>query len=313
MWQYANQIVDIPLCAGLAHDVLTQLWERRVKGAGNGLARILLRKEAKRMRTWEQRALSQLGVVVAQSDKDSALLGQLNPNTPRFVIQPWVSISARSSASEAAGIREPNSVVFWGALDRIENSDAVAYALREIFPRVHEAVPSAKFYVAGNNSEAVATMTDGAPQVIRTGFVRNIGAFLSRMQVALLPLRMGAGIKAKTIECMAAGVAVVTTPIGAEGIAAAHGVHLLIGETAEELVSCVVRLLLRPEEACQMGERARDWFASEYDFDRHMGVFESLLVAKTLEIAKRESPGPCATGVCQDQLNGQYAATKSFE
>jgi glycosyltransferase involved in cell wall biosynthesis len=287
MWQYANHPVNAPLCAGLLHDVLTQLWERRAEGAPNALSRIILSMEAKRVQWWEQRALSQLDLVIPQSEKDGALLGRFNPGLKRFVIQQWVSVPARDSPSATATIREADSVVFWGALDRSVNTDAVAYALREIFPRVREAAPSAKFYIAGNNSESVASITDGAPQVIRTGFVHDITAFLSGMQVALLPLRHGAGIKVKTLECMAAGVAVVTTPIGAEGIAAAHGVHLLIGETAEELASYTVRLLRRPEEARQMGERAREWFASEYDFGRPMAALESLLVGNT-----RRQPTP---------------------
>ncbi len=312
IWQYANHLVGGPLCVGLMHDVLTQLWERRADGARDILSRIILSMEAKRVQRWEQRALSKLGLVVAQSDKDSGLLGALNPNIQRFVIQGgWVSVPARSSTSDRATVREPNSIAFWGALDRFENTDAVAFALREIFPRVREAVPSAKFYIAGNSSETVASITDGVPRVIRTGFINNIGEFLSRMQVALLSLRQGAGIKAKTLECMAAGVAVVTTPIGAEGIAARSGVHLLVGETAQELASHTVRLLSRPEEARQMGERARDWFASEYNFEQRMSGLESLLVES--RTAARESSGSHTNDVCRDQPNGQYVATKEIE
>jgi len=303
MWQYANHLAGASLCVGLLHDVSTQLWKRRAEGALDVLSRIIFGVEAKRVKSWEQMALSHLDLVIAQCEKDRVLLGELDPGLKHFVIQQWVSVPARSSPSEMATIREADSVVFWGAMDRSENADAVAYALREIFPSVREAVPSAKFYIAGNNSESVASITDGAPQVIRTGFIPDISTFLSGMQVALLPLSQGAGIKVKTLECMAAGVAVVTTPIGAEGIAAAHGVHLLIGKTAEELARHTVRLLRRPEEARQIGERARNWFASVYDFDRPMAVLESLLVANTQAIAKRESTGSSTTEVHQDQPN----------
>jgi glycosyltransferase involved in cell wall biosynthesis len=111
---------------------------------------------------------------------------------------------------------------------------------------VRERVPDFKFYVAGSRSEEVASITDGVPNVTRTGFVDDIGGFLSEMQVALLPIRQGAGVKVKTLECMAAGVAVVTTAVGAEGIPATHGVHFLIGETQEDLAKLTIQLLLRP-------------------------------------------------------------------
>src|ERR1700731_3636187 len=311
MWQYTNYLADVPLRGGIAHDVLSQLWDRRASRAARGVSSWAFRFESKRILEWERQALSKLDFVVSLSAKDDALLVQLKPEVKRLVIQPWVACPANvGSILESA--RKPNGVVFWGALDRAENIDAVALAVREIVPRVREAVPDFKFYVAGSRSEAVASVTDGVPNVVRTGFVNDIGGFLSGMQGGLRPLRQGAGVKIKTLECMAAGVAVVTTAVGAEGIAAARGVHFLIGETPQDLARYTVQLLRRPEDARQMGERARAWFASEYDFGRPMAVLESFLVANTRRIAKRESSGSCTTGVCLDQPNGQYIATKTI-
>jgi glycosyltransferase involved in cell wall biosynthesis len=311
MWQYTSCLADAPLRGGIVHDVLSQLWERRASQAARGVSNWALRFESKRIRKWERQALSKLDFVASLSPKDDALLAQLKPDVKRLVIQPWVACPANLD-SILESVRKPDSVVFWGALDRSENIDAVTLAVREIVPRVREAVPEFKFYVAGSRSEAVASVTDGVPNVMRTGFVDDIGGFLAGMQVALLPLRQGAGVKIKTLECMAAGVAVVTTAVGAEGIAAAHGVHFLIGETPQELARYTMQLLRRPEEARQMGERARVWFASEYDFGRPMAILESFLVANSRRIAKRESRGPCATG-SEDQPSAQYATTKRIE
>jgi polysaccharide biosynthesis protein PslH len=312
MWQYTNYLADVPLRGGIAHDVLSQLWERRASRAASGVSSWAVRFESKRIHDWERRALSKLDFVVSLSAKDDALLLQMEPTVRRLVIQPWVARPA-SLGSRMEPPRRSNSVVFWGALSRTENIDAVAFAVREIVPRVREKVPDFKFYVAGSGSEGVVSITDGVPNVTRTGFVDDIGGFLSEMQVALLPLRQGAGVKVKTLECMAAGVAVVTTTVGAEGIAAAHGVHFLIGETPEELAKLTIQLLLRPEDARQMGERARAWFTSEYDFGRSMAALESFLLANTNTAAKREATGLCATAVCQDQTNAQHTATNRIE
>ena len=312
MWQYSNYLADVPLRGGIAHDVLSQLWERRLSRAVRGVSKWALRFESKRICEWERQALSKLDFVVSLSAKDDALLVELDSKVKRHVIQPWVACPAKVDSIWESP-RKPKSVVFWGALDRAENIDAVKLAVREIVPRVRELVPDFRFYVAGSHSEAVASITQGVPNVIRTGFVDDIGGFLAEMQVGLLPLRQGAGIKIKTLECMAAGVTVVTTPVGAEGIAAAHGVHFLVGETAQELASYTARLLLRPEETRQMGEHARAWFASEYDFGRPMAVLESSLVANTGVIARRSPSGSRTIGVCQDEPNGQYTATKTIE
>src|SRR5258708_18827861 len=318
LWQYSNDLAGVMPCGGSAHDVLSQLWERRASQAASGWSGAVLQFEAKRIRHWERSALSRMDYVVPHNTKDGTLLAQLDPNVQQFVIHPWVSVRSPSvpSPDETPAsnmMRKPYSAVFWGALDRNENADAIAFAVRDILPGVRQVVPEFKFFVAGSHSEAVAPITDGVPNVIRTGFVDDIGGFLAGMQVGVLPLRQGAGIKIKTRECLAGRVSGVTTPVGAEGIAATHGVHFLIGETAQELTSYAARLLRWPEEARQMGERARDWFASEYDFDGPMAALEHFLVANSGRIAKRESSSLCAIGVCQDQANRQCAATKIIE
>jgi polysaccharide biosynthesis protein PslH len=267
------------LIVGSAHDVLSQLWDRRASHTVATWLGPALRFEAKRIRRWERTALSRLDYVVPLSTKDGALLAELDPGVQRFVIQPWVSMRTPNKPVTSTAFRLPLSIAFWGALDRKENADAVAIAVREILPCVRKAVPDFQFFVAGSHSEAVAAITDGVPNVTRTGFVEDIGDFLAGIRVALLPLRQGAGIKIKTLECMAAGVAVVTTPVGAEGIAANPGVHFLIGESPEDLAKNTIRLLRTPEDAQEMGERARAWFVSEYDFERPLQALEAHLVA----------------------------------
>lgn len=314
MWQYARNVRPAPLIGGSAHDVLIQLWDRRASQAAATWLRPAVCFEAKRIRRWERTALSQLDYVFTENAKDSALLAELDPNVPRFVIYPWVSIRVSSDSVATNTSRLPRSIVFWGALDRKENADAVAIAVREILPRVRKVVPDFQFFVAGSHSEAVAAITDGAPNVTRTGFVEDIGDFLRGIQVALLPLRQGAGIKIKTLECMAAGVAVVTTPVGAEGIAANPGVHFLIGESPEDLANSTIRLLRAPEDAREMGARARAWFASEYDFERRLQVLESYLVTNTqTRKACCALPPHEASLILPKQLGQEYIAPKSIK
>ena len=300
MWQYANEFGSPILCGGSAHDVLSQLWDRRASQAKTIWQRSALRFEANRIRRWEQKALSRLDFVVPHNPKDGALLREQDPSIRQFVIHPWVSVRLTEGASCLNVVRQPHSIGFLGAFDRHENADAIAVAVREILPRVRAAVSDFHFFVAGSYSETIATITDGAPNVTRVGFVDDIGSFLSGIQIALLPLRQGAGIKIKTLECMAAGLAVVTTPVGAEGISAQAGVHLLVCKSADELVNATTHLLRAPGEAKRMGESARAWFASEYDFDRPMQTFESYLVEST----PTDVPGP--RGWCKAQHESRF-------
>src|SRR3984957_2977209 len=63
MWRYTNYLADVPLRGGVAHDVLSQLWERRASRAARGVSSWALRFESKRIREWERQALSKLDFV----------------------------------------------------------------------------------------------------------------------------------------------------------------------------------------------------------------------------------------------------------
>jgi glycosyltransferase involved in cell wall biosynthesis len=276
MWQYRDSLGPISIVAGSAHDVLSQLWQRKADNAGPLLAP-LLRWEGARVRNWEGDALESLSFVSAHCEKDARLFNDFNPRVPQCPIQPWCSVDAQARGLNKESSRQKNSIVFWGAMDRRENVDAVEFAVREILPRIQATFADFKFLIAGSHSEQLASLSRQNKSVHLTGFIEDIGFFLGSMQVALLPMRLGAGIKLKTLECMAAGVAVVTTPAGIEGIGGMRGKHYLLGETPEELASQVVRLLNSPEERIAIGVSGSELVRSEHDFAASMGRLNSFL------------------------------------
>lgn len=275
MWQYAGDVRSGVLRVGIAQDVLSQLWTRKADN-WRGLGAFAARAEARRLRRWETSTLHKLDLVCALSDKDSQLLSALEQGVRQCVLQPWFSRPSGTSLSPAD--KQDNSIVFAGAFDRRENVDAVVFAATEILPRVAAQFPQCAFHLAGAACEKLPKQIVQRPGVRVEGFVPDLQAYLSHMQIALLPLRLGAGIKIKVLEAMAAGLAVVTTPVGAEGIEAQDGVHFLVGTRAEELARHTIVLLQNPGVRAQMGERAREFIQSNYDFERSARNFEWTLL-----------------------------------
>lgn len=87
----------------------------------------------------------------------------------------------------------------------------------------------------------------GRADVVLTGFVPDLGEIYDRADAVVAPLRSGSGTRLKLLEAFAAGVPVVTTPLGAAGLSAKDGEHLLLSETSQGLASHVARLMSRPE------------------------------------------------------------------
>jgi hypothetical protein len=268
MWQYADEAGSGVLRVGIAQDVLSQLWTRKAEN-GQGFGTLAARAEARRLRRWETRTLHKLDLVCALNGKDSRLLSALAEDVPQCVLQPWFTRPLEANSASTAKV--DNSIVFAGAFDRRENVDAATFAVTEILPRVAAEVPRYGLHLVGAACEKLP------------GHIVH---------------------DSRVLEAMAAGLAVVTTPVGAEGIGAQDGVHFLVGDTAEELSRHTLALLQNPSLRAQVGERAREFIQNNYDFEKSARDFEWTLLQRLSErmfrarrtggLASRDAADSCA-------------------
>lgn len=135
-------------------------------------------------------------------------------------------------------VAEEAAVVFSGNLEYHPNVEAVRWFAQEIWPRVAAQIPEAEWRLIGRNPEAV----DFAVSAKATGQVDDAITELARGRVCVVPLLSGSGTRFKILEAWAAGRAVVSTTIGAEGLGARDGEHLLIADTTAAFVDAVVRV-----------------------------------------------------------------------
>jgi glycosyltransferase involved in cell wall biosynthesis len=176
---------------------------------------------------------------------------------------------------------EPGSVVFVGGFLHPPNVDAALWLGREIFPRLRARLPRARLTIVGDRpSPAVRALQGGGIEV--TGRVPAVEPFLERAAVVLAPLRSGGGMRLKVLQAMAAGKAVVASPLAAEGIAAPGGKPALaLAVTAQDFASRTAALLERPAERRALGHRARETVAAHHGWtsygQRREAVYAELL------------------------------------
>lgn len=138
-------------------------------------------------------------------------------------------------------------------------AEAMRLLVGEVWPRVAAAVPEARLVVAGRGTAALGL--HAAEGVELAGEVDSAREFFRPLSLLLFPLPRGSGMKVKTLEAMASGVPVVTTPAGAEGIEPSGGV--VVRERPEELATAAAELLADPQALRERGAAARA------DFERH--------------------------------------------
>ena len=168
------------------------------------------------------------------------------------------------------------SIVFTGAMDYWANVDAVSWFNAEILPLVVREEPSARFYIVGSKpTDAVIRLA--GPHTTVTGSVPDVRPYLEHAGAVVAPMRIARGIQNKVLEGMAMAKAVITTPIGLEGIDAQPGKELLLASSAESFARAVTSVLRGDESRIAAAARAR--VVERYSWDSSLSRFVDYLGA----------------------------------
>ncbi len=167
---------------------------------------------------------------------------------------------------QARGAVEEMSLLFVGFFKHMPNVEGILYFCQEIYPLIKEKVPKAKLYIVGANPPQEVSELAQDPSIIITGFVDDLRDYYARAEVFVVPIRRGAGTRVKIFEAMAAGIPIVSTTLGAEGIAVTPGKDILLADTAEDFAGEVTRLSQNQSLRAVLAKEARDLAVSKYDW-----------------------------------------------
>lgn len=174
--------------------------------------------------------------------------------------------------------KEQGVLAFTGALAYQPNYDAAERLCREILPQVRVRFPQARVRVTGSLDGVDVSGLAGMPGVELTGYLDDVRSVVSSASALVVPLRYGGGTRLKILEAMALGTPVVSTPIGAEGLEVADGVHILLGETTAELAEQTLKVLADRRLADRIARGARELVRDRYQWPAIAGKFERVLV-----------------------------------
>ncbi len=264
-----------------AHDVITKPAERLMKNV-RGFRRIFYFLRYIVIRNMEFRLVKKFDMVFALSDYDRGYLEKLHPDLKIRT----VSIPAGLDITEKEFEKEKNTILFLASYKyRRVNVDAALFFYRFVFPLVRKAVPDARFIAAGYGPpEELTAIQEGDPNVVVPGFVDDIDECYKKAAVFVAPILVGGGIIVKILDAMAAGVPVVSTSYGNEGVGAVPGRDLLVADGPDEFAAAVVRLLKESEFAGKIGVNGRVFVKEHYS----RGAVMRKIEAAYREIVNRE-------------------------
>jgi O-antigen biosynthesis protein len=187
--------------------------------------------KASRLRELESEGIDGADVVLCVSEEE-ATFARERTTVPVHVLSTYVNVLDRPPSYD-----EREGVVFFGGFlagSGGPNEDAAVRLVDEVMPNLWRAMPELRLEIVGANPTPVVRELQG-PLVDVVGFVPDPAERLARARVHVHPLRLGAGIKLKLIDTMAAGLPFVTTPTGAEGLGLGDLEDVLVAEDPDEL------------------------------------------------------------------------------
>jgi glycosyltransferase involved in cell wall biosynthesis len=188
------------------------------------------------------------------------------------------------------GAEHSDVIAFSGNMGFPPNIDAVKHFYDKIFPKIISERPAVRWHIIGTEPGPEVLSLGAHPNITVTGHVENIREHLSRATVVVCPMVTGTGIKNKVLEAMALGRAVVTTPLGMQGIAATPGVNIAVGGKPSEFAAKIIELLGNRPLREAMGRAGREYVSRHHSWS---GVTEAIdaLYQELLRASCREAAG----------------------
>lgn len=270
------------------HNVEATIWRRHYEVATNLIWRAISLREWRKMEAAELRYLRLADRVLTVSETDRDAFAPFLEPARLTVIPTGVDVDY----FQPMAVEETqNSLVFTGSMDWLPNEDGIFYFVDDILPLIRQQCPEVSLEVVGRRpSRRLQTLAATEKSIRLTGWVEDIRPFIARAPVYIVPLRIGGGTRLKIFEAMAMSKAVVSTPVGAEGLPVRSGDNILLADTPRNFADSVISLLRDPKERKRLGTSARALVQNKYSWPRVAESFACTLedvVSRTTASATR--------------------------
>jgi polysaccharide biosynthesis protein PslH len=251
------------------------LYEAGADGAGRAAdspSRLLLALDRWAWTVYERRILRRVQCAVALTETDRERIARHAPEVRIETIGLGIEIPSRPT--DPVGVPPPTAL-FVGNFRHTPNVEAAIRLGHDIWPLVRARHPHARLALVGDNPPAaVADLRQAEIDVV--GGVPQVEPWLERAALCVAPLREGGGMRVKVLEALAAGKAVVASPLAVAGLAVKDGRELLVATSDEDFANAIVRVLDDVTLRRSLAAAAREWAVANVSIERTAGAFELL-------------------------------------
>lgn len=218
-----------------------------------------------RQERFEVHACAAADQVHCMSEDDRDLLASRLPSVADLRVIPN---GVDTEVYRSGPATDRRDALFLGSFPHLPNLDAFEFLVREVWPAVRRRLPGASLTVAGGRPPAGVLAWDGRDGIRVVGEVDKAAPLYRSHRVLVVPLRAGSGTRLKILEALASGLPVVSTTIGAEGLALSDQPEITIADEPQTIAERVAAMLTAGDETIDaIGRRGRALAVARYDWN----------------------------------------------
>lgn len=247
-------------------DALSKTYSLSSGSKGSWLLKRIYCLERYLIRRTEQYSMMYFPVNVLVSEADVAYLKTISPHSASLVVH----TNGVDVISAPLRDYDHDKIVFVGNMRTLQNQDAVYAFVQDIFPRILQRIPTAKFYIVGAQPpQGIQELA--SEHIIVTGFVEDLTATISDAAVAVAPVRVAAGIQNKVLVAMGCGLPVVLTTLISRAIPELEDdLNCIIRDEAATIADSCIRLMRHPEERNVLAKAGYDMVCRHYGWEEKL-------------------------------------------
>ncbi|MCJ7804889.1 glycosyltransferase family 4 protein [Patescibacteria group bacterium] len=255
-----------------------QVYQHYVQSKSFWLLKQLLNIDVAKIKFWETKFWQKANKVVAVSDSDKRKMQSLVKGLD-------VDVVPNGAGEDLVSLWQDNKkftkviVLFQANFLWLQNTEAAIDLVKKIFPLIKKMLPQAVCRIVGQEAhKKLAGIKGRGIEIVdlSNDDIEGVKKAYRQATVFLAPLTGPGGTRLKILGAMAAGVPVVTTPVGIEGIDAKDGVQVLVRKSEKELAEAVVELIKNKKLYQKVSRAARTLIEKTYTYKAIAAVLDKI-------------------------------------
>jgi len=262
----------------MAHNIQSELTRQRAITTPPGLLRGLTQLRAWAEALHERTLFRNFDCVVSLTEIDRRYHAQFIGDQQSILIPGYLDERRYQQDDQSARIeREEKLLILTGSFQSFQNSQGLRWFFDKVWPQICHACPGVRLQLVGmgaaqlpihpsiaqpTSSQGTPTLGGAAVEVIDS--IPDVIPYLQRATIALVPIHHGSGIRFKVLEALAAELPIVSTTLGAQGIAVQDKKSILLADCVDEFAAAVVSLLQNPQKRNQLAQNGQKVFNEHY-------------------------------------------------